>query len=499
MMLTIAVMLANIMQLLDSTIANVAIPHMQSGLGATLDTVTWVLTSYILATAVAIPITGWIADRIGSRNLFLFSIIGFTLSSLLCATATTIEQLVFYRIMQGLSGAFIMPLSQTVMLDINPPKNHARAMAIWGMGVMIAPIAGPVVGGYLTENFSWQMIFLINIPIGLVALGMLWSLLPSRPIIKRKFDLFGFAMFAIFLTAFQLMLDRGNRADWFDSWEIMIEFGIAASALWVFIIHMMGARNPFLSRALFVDRNLVTAMLLMMVAGVAMFSTMALLPPMLQNLFRYTPIDAGILLAPRGIGIFLSMAIASRLASVIDPRIIIASGMALASYATYMVTGWSLEMERWPIIISGFLQGLGMGALFVTMNVLAFSTLPDKLRTDAASLMNLARTIGASVGIAAFIGLLGRNYQISHADIAGQLTEEQLSPLSFEFLQRFGDFGGQAAAIVNAEVNRQALMIAYLDDFLLMSIVTALCIPLVFLMKRPAAADFGGEPSKSPA
>lgn len=485
LLLTIAVMLGNIMQILDSTIANVALPHMQSGLGATLDTVTWVLTSYILATAIAIPITGWIADRIGSRKLFLLSITGFTGSSLLCATASSLELLVFYRVIQGLSGAFIMPLSQTVMLDINPPKNHPRAMAIWGMGIMIAPIMGPIIGGYLTENYSWQWIFLINAPIGIIAFIMLWTLLPSRPIARRKFDLFGFALFAVFIAAFQLMLDRGNGEDWFESWEIIIEFGIAAGAIWMFGVHMATAKNTFLSRTLFMDRNLVTAMLLMIVAGVAMFSTMALLPPMLQNIYHYTPIDAGILLAPRGIGVFLGMAIGSRLTTLVDARFIVASGMALASCSAWMMTGWSLEMDHWPIIVSGVVQGLGMGALFVTMNILAFSTLSPALRTDGASLLNLARTIGASVGIAVFIGLLSRNWQISHADISGNVTEARLSPLSPTSISRLGQYGEQAITIIDGEVNRQALMIAYLGDFWLMAVVTALCIPLVFLMKKP--------------
>ncbi|WP_246218749.1 DHA2 family efflux MFS transporter permease subunit [Parasphingorhabdus halotolerans] len=485
LLLTIAVMLGNIMQILDSTIANVALPHMQSGLGATLDTVTWVLTSYILAAAIAIPITGWVADRIGSRNLFLLSIIGFTVSSMLCATASSLELLVFYRVIQGLSGAFIMPLSQTVMLDINPPKNHPQAMAIWGMGIMIAPIMGPIIGGYLTENFSWEWIFLINVPIGIVTFVMLWTLLPSRPITRRKFDLFGYLLFATFIASFQLMLDRGNGEDWFESWEIIIEFGIAAGAIWIFAIHMATANNTFLSRELFQNRNLVTAMLLMIVAGVAMFSTMALLPPMLQNIYHYTPIDAGILLAPRGIGVFFGMAIGSRLATVVDARYIVATGMALASYSAWMMTGWSLEMEYWPIIASGVVQGLGMGALFVTMNILAFTTLSPALRTDGASLLNLSRTIGASVGIAVFVGLLGRNWQTSHADIAGNVTEAQLSPLSPSNIGRLGQYGEQAMMMINGEVNRQALMIAYIDDFWLMAVVTALCIPLVFLMKKP--------------
>ncbi|MEP6010947.1 MAG: DHA2 family efflux MFS transporter permease subunit, partial [Parasphingorhabdus sp.] len=424
-------------------------------------------------------------DRIGSRSLFLWSIAGFTLSSLLCATATSLEMLVFYRIMQGMSGAFVMPLSQTVMLDINAPKDHPKAMALWGMGIMIAPIMGPIVGGYLTENFSWEWIFLINVPLGIITFVLLWTLLPSRPITRRKFDLFGFTLFAIFIATFQLMLDRGNGEDWFDSWEIIIEFGLSAAALWMFAIHMATAKNPFLSRDLFKNRNLITAMLLMIVAGITMFSTMALLPPMLQNIYRYTPIDAGIILAPRGVGVFLGMAVGSRLATLVDPRFVVAAGMAFASLSAWMMTGWSLEMDRWPVITSGMIQGFGMGALFVTMNILAFTTLPPSLRTDAASLLNLARTIGASVGIAVFVGLLGRNWQASHADLAGNVTEAQLSPLSPTSIRRLGQYGEQAMMMIDAEVNRQALMIAYIGDFWLMAVVTALCVPLVFLMKKP--------------
>jgi DHA2 family multidrug resistance protein len=287
------------------------------------------------------------------------------------------------------------------------------------------------------------------------------------------------------MASFQLMLDRGNGEDWFESWEIIIEFGIAAAALWMFSIHMVSAKNPFLSRDLFRDRNLVTAMLLMMVAGVSMFSTMALLPPMLQNIYHYTPVDAGLILAPRGIGVFMGMAIGSRLATRIDARFVVAVGMALASYSAWMMTGWSLDMNRWPVIISGIVQGLGMGGLFVTMNILGFSTLSPALRTDGASLLNLSRTIGASVGIAVFVGLLGRNWQTSHADLAGHVTEAQLSPVSPTSINRLGQYGEQAMMVIDGEVNRQALMIAYLGDFWLMAVVTALCVPLVFLMKKP--------------
>ncbi|WP_423602320.1 DHA2 family efflux MFS transporter permease subunit [Sphingomonas sp. MS122] len=285
-LLTFGVMLATIIQILDTTIANVALPHMQTSLGATADTITWVLTSYIVASAIAIPITGWVSDRIGSRNLFLISIVGFVVSSALCGMAQNLEEMVAFRILQGISAAFMNPLSQTVMLDINEPKDQQRAMAVWGMGIMIGPILGPVLGGYLTENFNWRWVFYVNLPLGAVCLAILWWLLPSRPIRKRGFDLFGFSLLAIGIGALQLMLDRGQGEDWFGSLEIWIEMLLAVTALWMFAVHMATGRNPMFERNLWKNGNLVTALAFMQVVGVVMMATMALLPPMLQNSLR---------------------------------------------------------------------------------------------------------------------------------------------------------------------------------------------------------------------
>ena len=497
-LLTVAVMGASIMQILDTTIANVAIPHMQSALGATSETVTWVLTSYILASAVAMPITGWLADRIGRRELFLIAIAGFIIASMACGAAQSLEQMVAFRFLQGVFAAFIGPLSQSVMLDINPPERHARAMSIWGMGIMIGPILGPVLGGWLTEQASWRWVFYVNLPFGMLTLAMMWALLPATKKTSRRFDLFGFSMLALGLAALQLMLDRGAHADWFDSAEIWIECGVAVACLWMFVVHMVTARAPLFSRAMLNDRNLVTAMGFMIVVGVVMFASMALLPPMLQNLFGWPVIDTGLALAVRGIGILISMAVAGRLLGKIDPRLLVGTGLVVAAFSLWQMSHWSLAMGMEPVIVSGLVQGLGMGLIFIPLNTMAFATIAPHYRTDGSSLLNLFRSLGASIGISIVTTLLGVNIQKSHADLAAHVTNSSVSLLDPSTADRFGIAGETALAMVNAEINRQAAMVAYIDDFWLMMWVTLATVPLVLLLRPPkpggpvaSAADMG--------
>lgn len=485
-LLTVAVMGASIMQILDTTIANVAIPHMQSSLGATSETVNWVLTSYIIASAVAIPITGWLADRIGRRQLFLAAILGFIVTSMACGAAQSLEQMVAFRFLQGISAAFIGPLSQSVMLDINPPERHARAMSIWGMGIMIGPILGPVLGGWLTESVNWRWVFYVNLPVGLLTLALMWALLPATRRRDRRFDIFGFSMLALGLAALQLMLDRGAHEDWLDSLEIWIELGVAVACLWMFIIHMATAREPLFSRRMLNDRNLVTAMGFMVVVGVVMFASMALLPPMLQRLFDWPVIDTGLVLAVRGVGILISMAIAGRLLGRIDARWLVGTGLLIAAYSLWQMSHWSLMMGMGPVIVSGFVQGLGMGLIFIPLNTMAFATLGPAYRTDGASLLNLFRSLGASVGISIVTTLLGSNTQRSHEDLVAHITNSSVNLVDASTADRFGFAGDTLMHIVNAEVNRQAAMIAYVDDFWAMMWVTLASVPLVLLLRPPA-------------
>lgn len=497
-LLTVAVMGASVMQILDTTIANVAIPHMQSSLGATSETVNWVLTSYIIASAVAMPITGWLADRIGRRQLFLAAVAGFIVASMACGAAQNLEEMVAFRFLQGISAAFIGPLSQSVMLDINPPERHARAMSIWGMGIMVGPILGPILGGWLTEQANWRWVFYVNLPVGLLTLAMMWTLLPATRTVSRRFDLFGFSMLALGLAALQLMLDRGANQDWFNSTEIWIELGVSLACLWMFVIHLLTARAPLFNRAMLTDRNLVTAMGFMIVIGVVMFSSMALLPPMLQRLFDWPVIDTGLVLAVRGVGILLSMWVAGQLLGKIDARWMVGTGLVVASYSLWQMSHWSLMMGSWPVVVSGLVQGVGMGLIFIPLNTMAFATIPPQYRTDGSSLLNLFRSVGASVGISVVTTLLGANTQTSHEDLAQHITNSSVSLLDPSTADRFGIVGDTALAMVNAEINRQAAMVAYIDDFWLMMWITLAAVPLVMLLRPPrpgaqaaSAADLG--------
>lgn len=482
-LLTLAVMGATIVQILDSTIANVAIPHMQTSLGATRETVTWVLTSYIVASAVAMPITGWLSDRIGSRNLFLGAVAGFILASMLCGIATNLNEMVLFRIFQGVCAAFIGPLSQTILLDINPPDKAPKAMAIWGMGIMVAPIFGPMIGGWLTESYNWRWVFYINLPIGIPTLIVLWWLLPSRPISRRELDKFGFAMLAIGLATLQLLLDRGQQADWFQSWEIRIEFIIVISAMWMFTMHQITTATPMFERTLFTDRNFVTSLNFMILVGVMMYGIFALLPPMLQGIYGYSVFDTGLLLAPRGVGILLAMFIAARLANKVDARIIMFLGFLITAGSTWMMTQWSLEMDWRPIVWTGIIQGFGMGFVFIPLNGVAFSTLPMRLRTDGSSLLFLLRSLGGSFGISIMTTMLARNVQISHEDLVSHVTSSSLPNFDPSSVDRLGSLGDAAMQLMDLEINRQAAMIAYLDDFKLMMFLVIIVSPLILLLK----------------
>ena len=392
-------------------------------------------------------------------------------------------------LVQGVAAAFMNPLSQTVMMDINPRSRQASAMSIWGMGVMVGPVLGPVIGGYLTENYDWRWVFFINVPIGIACFSILWALLPSRPVSRRSFDAFGFGMLALAISAFQIMLDRGQSEDWFQSTEVVVEALVAVAAAWMFVIHMITAEQPMFDRAMFRDRNLVTGMAFMVVMGLVMMATMALLPPMLQSLYGYPVFDTGVLLMPRGIGIFLMMWVAGRLLQRgIDPRILITAGFTIAAISLYQMTTWTIVMESTPFVVAGLIQGIGMGLIFIPLNLTAFGTIPGQYRTEATSLMNLCRNIGASAGISAVTAVLARNVQTSHMELGGHITGYSLDSVDPSVSSILGSAGQAVTAMLDAEVTRQALMIAYLDDFKLMMIVTFLSVPLVFVLRRAKAA-----------
>jgi DHA2 family multidrug resistance protein len=492
LLVTIAVMLAVLIQVLDTTIANVALPHMQAALGATQESVNWVLTSYIVAAAIALPISGWLADKIGRKRLLVISVVGFTIASFLCAVAQSLPEMVLFRLLQGVTGAFLVPLAQATMFDINPPENHAKAMALFGGGIMIGPILGPVLGGWLTDSFDWRWVFLVNIPVGTLATLMLLRFMPTTDTSNRKFDLFGFALLGLALGSLQMLLERGQQLDWFDSIEIWIEAGVFAGAGWMFIVHTITGKRPLFERDMFTDRNFALGLLFMVVTGVLLLAGLALLPPLLQRLYGYSVLQSGILTAPRGVGTLISMLIAGRLVGKVDLRFLIALGMALMGWSLHIMTKFAIDMGSGPIIWSGLIQGLGLGLVFVTMQTLAFATLAPRLRTHAASLLNLSRNIGGSVGISLVATLLARNLQIAHADMAARISDQTLPSISNAVVAQLGLPAESALALLDAEINRQAAFIAYLDDFWIMQWVTFAAIPLVLLL-RPAKPPKKGE------
>jgi len=489
---TIAVMMAVLLQVLDTTIANVALPHMQASLSATQDTINWVLTSYIVASAIALPIAGWMADKVGRKRLLVISVIGFTATSVLCASAVSLTEMVIFRAAQGICGAFLIPLAQATLFDINPREKHGQAMALFGGGIMIGPILGPVLGGWLTDSYNWRWVFLVNLPVGVICTLLLVRFLPKTAKHERRFDGFGFALLAIAIGSLQMFLDRGAQKDWLQSWEIIIELGLAIAGFWMFVVHIVTAKEPLFERGMFADRNFATGLLFMAVTGVLLLAGLALLPPLLQNLYGYSVLQSGFLTAPRGVGTLISMLLAGRLVGKIDSRALVGIGVVLMGVSLWMMTGFALDQPSTPVITSGIVQGLGLGLIFVPLQSLAFETLKPRLRTTAASLLNLARNVGGSVGISVVSSQLIRMTQVAHADMASHITDQTLPMVDPTLLQRIAPGGNVALAIINGEITRQAVFIAYLDDFKLMMLVTFAVLPLLLIMRK---AKGGGAPA----
>lgn len=486
--ITISVMLASVLQALDTTIASVALPRMGGALSASLDEMEWVLTSYIVASAVMTPLSGWLANRFGRKTVLTVSVAGFTLCSALCGMTHTLGQIVVCRALQGVAGASLVPLSQAVLLDAYPTEHHGRATALWGMGVLIGPIIGPILGGWLTDHYSWRWVFYINVPFGLVCLVGLATYLEESPRRKLPFDLFGFAMLSLGIGALQVMLDRGQLLDWFSSTQICIEAAVSGLCFYLFFVHSLTARHPFVNLRLFRDRNFAVGNLFIFVVGVVIFSTLALLPPMLQDLLKYSVTMSGVLTTPRGIGAFCTMAFVGRLVGRVDTRLLVATGLSVAAVALSIMCRFTLQMDDHLVLWGGFLQGIGTGLAYVPLATVSFATLLPQMRNEGTAIFNLMRNIGSSLGISAMQALLTRHTQIAHASLAGDVSPFRQAvhalPSTSALLNPTSTRG---LVLLNQAVTRQASMIAYLDDFKTLFVLTLLLIPLVVLL-RPARA-----------
>lgn len=480
-LLVIAIMLATLMQVIDTTIANVALPNMQGSLSASQEQIAWVLTSYLVAAAIATPTTGWLATVLGRKRLLLIAIGGFTVSSVLCATATSVNQIVIYRVFQGLFGASLIPMSQSSLLDAYPREQHGSAMALWGVGLMVGPILGPPLGGWLTENWSWHWVFLINIPIGILAFLGVAAVIPAGVHVKRRFDMLGFLLVAVGIGALQMMLDRGQHNDWFGSMETWIEAILTGLCLYLYWVHWRAKNQPFVNLDLLRDRNFAAANIFIFAVGVVLFATLALLPPYLGMLMNYPVVDIGLLLMPRGVGTLISMILVGvLLGRGTDPRLPALAGLLLTIWSLYLMAHFTADMPTGPIIWSGVIQGLGLGFVFVPISTIAYSTLAPRDRDEAAAIFSLTRNIGASVGISIVMTLLVRSTQINHAELVSRVTPFGNSTFTSSLWNLHSTEGLVA---LNAEVSRQAAAIGYMNDFWLMMWMVLAVLPLLLLFK----------------
>jgi MFS transporter, DHA2 family, multidrug resistance protein len=490
-LITVCAMMATLMQSLDSTIANVALPYMQGSLSASSDQITWVLTSYITAAAIMTAPVGWLSARFGLKRLFLISMIGFTVASMLCGVAGSLPEMVVVRLLQGVFGAALVPLSQSTMLNIYPPEKRGSAMAIWGMGVMVGPILGPTLGGYLTELYNWRWVFFVNLPFGVLASAGMAAFLPkTTPGSGMKFDWFGFGVFAMGIAGFQLMLDRGETQDWFGSSEIIIEAVIAALGIYLFVVHMLTAEKPFITPAVFKDRNLSAGLLVMFAVGMVLLAVSALLAPWLQDLGGYPVETAGLVMAPRGLGTMAAMLIAGRLSNKVDPRVLMAFGIVMLSWSLYRMTDWTPDVSETTMVFNTMLQGAGLGFVFIPLQVIAFATLDPVLRTEGTALLSLLRNVGSAIGISVTGALVTRNEQVEHSVLTGFVT-----PLNRAFegaASALSPVTAHGAQMLNAIVDRQAEIVAYNNDWKLMMLMSLPMLLLLLLMRGPKKGAGGG-------
>jgi DHA2 family multidrug resistance protein len=484
--ITVGLMLATVMTSLDTTIANVALPHMAGSVSASQDQITWVLTSYIIAAAIMTPLSGWLSTRIGRKLMFLISIAGFTIASMLCGVSNSLAEIVIFRLLQGLCGAALIPLSQAVVLDIYPPSQVGQVMAIWGAGAILGPILGPVLGGWLTDDFSWRWVFFINLPIGILAFAAIWFFMSTdKGKVARPFDFVGFGALTVFIGGMQLVLDRGPTEDWFSSSEVWIEAICALIGLYVFVTQTLTAKHPFFDRRLALDRNFVTCNVFGFFIGLFLFSTMALLPPVMQGLMGYSVFGAGLVMMPRGLGSFAAMFVVGRLVGKVDTRLILGVGLGLCGLSLFQMTHFDLSMDATQFVVTGVIQGVGIGLLFVPLSVTAFATLTPELRSEGTSVYTLVRNLGSSVGISLMQALFTQQSSVAHADMAAQVQPG--NPVFAAGVGPIDPNGGSMLDTLNGEITRQAAMVGLIDVFKLMLVLTILVAPLLLIMRKPKA------------
>lgn len=478
--LTIAVMASTIMQVLDTTIVNVALPQMQGQLGAAPDQISWVLTSYLVASAVMMPLTGFFTDLFGRRRHLLISISGFVISSMLCGMAQNLEQIVAFRLLQGVFGAALVPLAQAVMVDTHSAEERPRAMSIWGMGVMVGPIAGPSLGGWLTEVLNWRWTFFINLPVGVLSLLLAARFVPDTVPKQRRMDWLGFVFLGLAIAGLQYFLDRGNSDDWFNDEGISLAALVGVVGLLLFIWHCSrGTQHPLFSLGIFRDRNFVTASIVITALGLGMYGAMVIQPTMLEGLMGYPAATAGLVMAPRGLASMISMQLVGRVMKHVDARLIILAGMALSALGNYYCTLFSLDVSPMQIMLPSLLQGFGLGFMMVPLTTIAMATLEKHYVSDASGLYSLLRTVGSSIGIAVVSTLYSRASQMNWQSLGGAINP--YNPAMQNYLAQSVTHA-QLPAIPEM-LYKQASMVAVVQAFWWITASFLVMVPLLLLLR----------------
>lgn len=483
-LMTIAVMSATVMQVLDTTIVNVALPHMAGALSATPDQISWVLTSYLVASAIVMPLTGYFTDRLGQRNYLLISILGFVVASGLCGIATNLAEIVSFRLLQGLFGASLIPLSQSIMVQAFTARERGRAMAIWGMGIMVGPILGPTLGGYLTDTLSWRWTFYINLPVGAISLLLAWRTVKDTPRRPRTTDWRGLMLMFLAVGGLQFVVDRGNQEDWFSSAMIQIVAIAAAVGLLGFVYRSLSRPgHALIDLHIFRDRNFASSCALLAVFAFGLFSAIVLQPLMLESLLGYPAATAGLVMAPRGVASLVSMLVVGRLINRVPPRNLVLGGIIVGTAGAFAMTGYNLHDNLWFLIWPSLLQGLAVGPVFVPLATIAYKTLPSAKVPEASGMYNLIRTLGTSVGISIVATVLTRQTQVAWSEVGSNI--QPFSPALGDYLARFGlsPSSAQAPALLAHELARQAQMIGMVDAFATIAWVYLFMIPFVFLLE----------------
>src|SRR5216117_1646721 len=495
-LIAIAVMSSTFMEVLDTTVVNVSLPHIAGSLSATIDEATWALTSYLVANAIILPMTGWLASMFGRKRLLMLSVVGFTASSFLCGLAPTLGSLIIFRIMQGATGGALQPLSQAVLLEAFPPQDRGKAMGFWGLGIVVAPILGPVLGGWLTDNYSWRWGFYINIPVGIASIVMTKLYIFDPPYLRaesRKVDYWGIGMLAVGIGALQIVLDKGQQEDWFESNLIVALALISVVTLVALVWHELTTDNPIVDLRVLKERSYAVGVFLMTVVGFVLYGSLVLLPVMLQTLLGYPSLQAGIAMAPRGVGAFFMMQITGRLTARVDPRKLLTTGLIIGGVTLVWLAQLNLQAGYWDVFWPQLVQGIGMSLLFVPLTMVAMDAIPRERMGNATSLFNLMRNIGGSIGIAITGTMLSRNSQATAALLGSNVTAYDASA-AMRFAQLKAAFMAAGADAVTATnrayaalfgiVQRQAAMVAFVGIFQLLAVMFIALVPLVLLMRR---------------